>query len=57
MIQLRCKYCGRLLMKIRWGRGEIKCGRCSRIVNFDVTTQTLDKFLNKLEDRHQEVAK
>ena len=57
MIQVRCKYCSRLLMKLQWGRGEIKCGRCSRIVKFDVTTQSLQKFVDRLEDRSKKIAK
>lgn len=44
-------------MKLEWGRGEIKCGRCSRIVTFDVTTQKLQKLLDRLEERDKKVAK
>lgn len=55
MIEVRCKYCGRLLMKLDFGVGEVKCGRCSRIVKFKVTTQTLDKFIEKLKIRDSKV--
>lgn len=42
-------------MKLEFGRGEVKCGRCSRIVSFNVTTQSLQGFLDKLEDRAKKV--
>lgn len=44
-------------MRLEWGRGEIKCGRCSRIVTFDVTTQKIQEFMQRLEDRTKQVAK
>jgi hypothetical protein len=44
-------------MKLDWGRGEVKCGRCSKIVSFNVTTQALDMFIDKLEKRSKKVAK
>lgn len=53
MIEVRCKYCGRLLMKLDFGVGEVKCGRCGRIVNFKVTTQSLNKFVEKLKLRDE----
>lgn len=54
--QVRCQYCKRLLMKLEWGRGEVKCGRCSKIVKFNVTTQTLQRFLDRLEERAKQIA-
>ncbi len=55
MIKVRCKYCGRLQMKLDFGVGEIKCGRCGRIVKFKVTTQSLDRFVEKLKIRDEQV--
>jgi phage FluMu protein Com len=55
MIEVRCKYCGRLLTKLEFGVGEIKCGRCGRIVNFKVTSQSLDRFIEKLKLRNDQV--
>jgi len=57
MVEVRCKYCGRLLMKLDFGVGEIKCGRCKKIVKFKVTTQMLDNFIEKLKLRDKEVKK
>jgi phage FluMu protein Com len=57
MVEVRCKYCGRLLMKLDFGVGEIKCGRCKKIVKFKVTTQMLDNFIEKLKLRDQAVKK
>jgi phage FluMu protein Com len=57
MTDVRCKYCSRLLMKLQWGKGEVKCGRCSRIVKFNVTTQSLQKLLDRLEERSKQIAK
>jgi len=44
-----------MLMKLDFGVGEVKCGRCKRIVRFKVTTQTLDKFIEKLKTRDSKV--
>lgn len=57
MVEVRCKHCGRLQMKLEFGVGEIKCGRCKKIIRFKVTTQMLDNFIEKLKARDQAVKK
>lgn len=55
MTELRCRTCNKLLMKIQFGRGEIVCKRCKKIVRFNVTTQSLEKYLERLKDRSEEI--
>jgi phage FluMu protein Com len=55
MIDVRCKYCGRLQMRLDFGIGEIKCGRCGKIVKFRVTSQSLDRFIEKLKTRDKDI--
>lgn len=40
-------------MKLAFGAGEVKCGRCGRIVKFKVTNQSLDRFVEKLRLRDE----
>lgn len=40
-------------MKLAFGVGEVKCGRCGRIVKFKVTNQSLDRFVEKLRLRDE----
>jgi len=55
MLDLRCKYCNRLLMKIDYGKGEVKCGRCNRIIFFNVETQQMNKLIERLKIRDRKV--
>lgn len=57
MVQLRCRHCNRLLMKISFGQGEIKCGRCGKLINFNVTTQMLSGFMERLKERDSVVGR
>lgn len=42
-------------MKLEFGIGEVKCGRCGKIINFKVTTQSLDNFVSRLQERDKMV--
>jgi hypothetical protein len=42
-------------MKIDYGKGEVKCGRCNRIIFFNVETQQMNKLIERLKIRDRKV--
>ena len=51
MKELRCKHCNKKLMDLDFGKGEIKCDRCGKIVSFNIITQSYELIIDKLKER------
>ncbi len=39
---IRCPYCGHLLLKAEYIKGEIKCPRCKKIIRLEVPSEQHD---------------
>lgn len=40
--EVRCPKCGKFLGRV-WGRAEIKCGRCKKIIQIDTSKEPMTK--------------